>query len=193
MPSGFTYKVKDGTITDYKEFLKDSLPMYFHWIKKNESGVFEVEKPYSSRSEELKYSVDKLKALKKMTVKEKEEAVQKQYEKSLNEYKKTKETILIEKKRYKDILSEVKKWKVGKSCYSFKKYMINQLTESLEFDCNGSYYKNEPKKQDKDEWFNMMLDIYKKEIKYYKECINKEKEDYKEVKSLLKDFIKSIK
>lgn len=72
------------------------------------------------------------------------------------------------KDRYLKTLNEVKTWTPPtKDHENLKEFAIKQLTESIDFDCGTSYYENEVKKLDVDEWLKGQITRCKNSFDYH--------------------------
>lgn len=75
------------------------------------------------------------------------------------------------KDRYLKILSEVKQWEVPSDKHKgLKKFAIQQLEDSMNADCDTSYYDNQVIKMESiKEYRQKQIDRYEQDVKYYTE------------------------
>lgn len=108
---------------------------------------------------------------------------------SINESLEKKKTLLI---KYNIMLDKVNSWiPPSKDHVEFKKFMISQIEDSINWDCSTNYYTVEYSRI-KDmiplEFYNAMVSQLNKDLLYYKEQLHKE-----ETRTLERNFwIKSL-
>jgi hypothetical protein len=80
------------------------------------------------------------------------------------------------RKKYEAMLDNVNSWTPPtKDHEGLKKFMIEQITLSIQFDCNASFYENnQPKKFTGEEWRQLELREANKTLAYHKEENQKE-------------------
>jgi trans-aconitate methyltransferase len=111
-----------------------------------------------------------------MTVKQAAEKLKKQREDSAKENRKSlmdaKEAFL----RYNSMLLKVEHWKVPKELESLKKFMMDQLTESIKFDCSA-ITRVEKEKEDKttpSQYLKFLREDAQRDVEYHTEAYNRE-------------------
>lgn len=187
MPSGYTEGILSGTINDLNDFIwmcargfgafitqKDNIdeppilkekpnPYYKNKIKQllNEQQKYNEYTDNDWQNEYLKYIEDQLKDIDD-NIKEKIES----------------------KEKYENILNQVKEWiPPNENFHKLKSFMINQIEESIDFDCNTSFWQER-----KNKISNLKLEQYKRNVlndineslisnkKYYDEEVQRVKE-----------------
>lgn len=163
MPSGYTEGILSGTINDLNDFIwmcargfgafitqKDNIdeppilkekpnPYYKNKIKQllNEQQKYNEYTDNDWQSTYLKYIEDQLKDIDD-NIKEKIES----------------------KEKYENILNQVKEWiPPNENFHKLKSFMINQIEESIDFDCDTSFWQER-----KNKISNLKLEQYKRNV-----------------------------
>lgn len=163
MPSGYTEGILSGTINDLNDFIwmcargfgafitqKDNIdeppilkekpnPYYKNKIKQllNEQQKYNEYTDDDWQNEYLKYIEDQLKDIDD-NIKEKIES----------------------KEKYENILNQVKEWiPPNENFHKLKSFMINQIEESIDFDCDTSFWQER-----KNKISNLKLEQYKRNV-----------------------------
>ena len=162
MPTGYTCKVRDGEITDSNQFLWEvahqfggfvCIPSDFT-IDSDAEKFIKISTYYERNIQQLQKELEKYQTI---TDEELQKQIQDNYNKSLEENKKTRDTYRLYRKRYEDMLSKVKLWTPPTSEHeNIKRDAIIQLETSIECDCNEEYI-NEPVLYDVKEYRKDML------------------------------------
>jgi gas vesicle protein len=163
MPSGYTAGIQNGTINNLNDFIwtcargfgafitqKDNIdeppilkekpnPYYKNKIKQllNEQQKYNEYTEDDWQNEYLKYIEDQLKDIDD-NIKEKIES----------------------KEKYENILNQVKEWiPPNENFHKLKSFMINQIEESIDFDCDTSFWQER-----KNKISNLKLEQYKRNV-----------------------------
>lgn len=100
------------------------------------------------------------------------------------------------RKKYNDMLKRVEDWIPPTEDHKgLKEFMIEQINSSIEFDDMTSYYLKRIEELDKttfETWVEDQLDGFKREIKHYKEEIEKEEERVRSRNEWKNELVKSI-
>ena len=146
MATGYTHDVADGKVTDFNEFaLRCSCAMGVAIMMREEpSGPIDIDKCADDSS--IKYHKKALKkANKKAKKAQKTDAeILAGYDDYVSNGIKMAEASIAEarkkRKRYDDMLKKVEKWKPPTEEHiNFKKFMREQLRNSIDHDCNEKY------------------------------------------------------
>jgi len=172
MPTGYTANIADG-ISFEKFVMRCARGMGALVMMRDEPfGA-----PISERFEPSDYHVRKLadmeakrKLLGGMTAEKTETAARLAYEEELAYHAK-----ILQKKRdlraaYQGMLDKVNDWTPPTSEHiGLKKFMVDQLVRSVEFDCDEKYYlKNKPTQKTGEEWFASELEEVTRSIQYHR-------------------------
>ena len=105
-----------------------------------------------------------------MGIEEVEQLVEEYYQKEVESKRRYYEEKLALKDRYEKVLAEVKEWQPPTPDHnSLKDYAINQLQESIAFDCgNLEEYSKDIPKPTPEEYINSKIDHCIWEVNYYK-------------------------
>lgn len=149
MPTGYTDPVMRGEVTDLSEFAatvaRGFMPFVHMRDERMDAPLRMPEKPdnsYYVRS--AVESAEALRAWQWSTEEEKYAQWSEYYTKTVaDNQKRIAEKREIES-RYRRMLAQVHAVDVPSNVETFKKYMIDQLEDSIDFDCNTSYYEQEP-------------------------------------------------
>lgn len=182
MPTGYTAAVQDGSITELKDFAYSCARAMGACISMRDdpSG-----KPIPERFEPSTYYKDRLEqaqsdlaVLQLMTVEECAEEAQKEFEQSQEYERKRLKEKTEYRARYETMLRKVSDWR--NSPEGLKKFMMDQLHESIKWDCpdDEDWYtaglKEPPKLLTGEEWFDkrqqsLLRDVARSSEEYAKE------------------------
>lgn len=200
MPSGLTYKIYDGTDMTLRGFALNCVRQLGAGYHASDQGSKELplyEAPvlkvsdYHQKSQ--KEAESKLQHW--LEIRDKPEEAQREYEakyaenKQLNtDYEKTRKE---RRERYLTMLDKVVLWDLPEEYKSLKDLMINQIKESMDFDCHPSRIYTE-ERIPIDKWIQTHIDMYQDEIRYHKEQYAKEKKAVEENNAYLKGLYEEI-
>jgi hypothetical protein len=182
MPTGYTSKIYDGENVTGKEFLLDCARAFGACIEMRDDPLTkeipDEFKPSTYHEEQLKNYLIKLEEYKNTSIEDAEILSMKDYDEAeryrLNAIDKDNKLRL----RYQKALDEVQKWNPPtKEHEGLKKFAIEQLTESINFDCSGSYY-TPIKKLTGQEWLDKKIEECNWNIEY---CKKEQKEENERV------------
>ena len=99
------------------------------------------------------------------------------------------------RKRYESMLAKVKAWQPPtKDHDNFKKFMVEQLEKSIEWDCDVKYYKEqlEAPRQSPKEWLADMVSQAKRDIEYHTKHLSTDKIRSQERADWIQALMKSV-
>lgn len=142
MPTGYTHKVRDGEITEFAEFAKRcarGMGALITMRDESPDAPFPAEiKPdtgYHDRA--IADAEAKLTEFRKRTDEEWLQAARSDYEERLDSWRKIKQEKALYRQRYETMLAHVQAWDPPTEEHvGLKKFMIEQLTGSIDFDCS---------------------------------------------------------
>lgn len=196
MPTGYTSKIYDGEKCDWKDFVLLCSRAFGALVAMRDDSldteIPEEFKPSSYCKDQLKKAKDDLSKYTSMTIEEVNILVEKNYNNRIiannNNIKENNNL----KERYETVLKEVEKWTPPSSEHaSLKKYAIDQLKDSIKFDCHN--YDYEIKKESPEEFIKNNIEKCLKDIDYYTKEWNKEVERTKERNLWVKQLRESLK
>ena len=145
--------------------------------------------------DELNSAIKKLKILKKTTKKVLRQIFEKEF------LKRNKELLIsIEKthalqSKYESMLDKVNNWIPPSTEHDgLKKFMIEQIAESIKWDCSTSYYEEglSREKESFEEYYTDKLKSLEKDIKYHEEKYNEDVERTNKANQWIEDLYNSL-
>ncbi len=139
MPTAYTQKVQDGTITEFSDFALDCARAFGALVAlRDEPGAeipdrFEPSDHHFRQAEVAKAELSRLQGLSKHDA---EKEMTREIQKWRDRRTQTAHDLDMYRKRYGDMLDRVHRWTPPtKDHEELKKFMIEQLSESIKFDC----------------------------------------------------------
>lgn len=186
MPTGYTHGIEKGI--SFNEFVMGCARGR---DDSSDAPIPDEFKPSTYRADALKEFNEELVRLSKMSLKEAEIQADKDYKKSICQNKKIVDDKKLLEKKYNAMLDKVKAWIPPTPEHRcFKQFMIDQIQDSIGFDCDTSYYVRNPSvKQSAKEWLVERIESCKHDIEYHT------KENAEEIACCKKrsDWIKALK
>lgn len=202
MPTGYTFGIIDGTIKDFKSFAEKCTRAFLvHMRDESFDCEYKKREPSKYYLEKIEFNKKKLEEYKKLSIVE----IFNKSEKDLQEdlIKIENEIIKREKLHFKflSFIGEAERYEAPtKDHERIKNFMIEQLTSTMNQDCNYSYYLKEKNKlKDKIENINpekikqQSIKDLENNINLYEEEYNKELKRCNESNEWYDKFIESIK
>jgi hypothetical protein len=170
MPTGYTAEVGNGKITDLKTFaLQCARGMGALIMMRDEpfdAPIPERFEPSLYNQKALVEASEKLEWLQNLTSLEIEQEAVREHEETLQRWHKRKEENEAQYVAYSDMLTKVYAWQGAPE--GLKQFMIDQLQQSINFDC-GTSYEKEPQPQTGTQWFAEKLKALTWSIKHHAE------------------------
>ena len=140
MPTGYTLDLYDGKDITFEEFVLKCARAFGALIDMRDepmdAPIPERFEPSDHHLEELEKAKRRLKEIRKWNEEKAEQEAERAYREALKEREEFIKKNKLIRKRYEDMLSKVQKWKPPTIEHaSLKQFMIQQLLESIEFDC----------------------------------------------------------
>jgi len=188
MPTGYTNGILNGEIKTFDEFAKQCIRAFgaaIHMRDDDFNKEYEKRKPDNYYINSLNTAKEKLEKIKKAS----DNDIIKKHTKELKAYRKTYiekiKVIKKDKELLESFLNKAENFTPPTSEHeNFKKFMIQQLLETIKYDCNSYYYEQEL--HDVNERLNNinandirdnLVKRYEKDILYYTEGYEKEVEN----------------
>ncbi len=198
MPTGYTAPIAEGKIDNFPDFAMNCARAFGALVMMRDSPS-DAEIP--ERFEPLDYHPKKIADLRAELVRlEAMTGADATAERDMLEAKRIAERTnyadrkLEQKERYEAMLVDVRKWVPPTTDHAeMKKFMIQQLEESIDFDCRPSEYMSDPLPS-ADEWLADAISVAQKDIKYHEEKHREEverTEGRNEWLSALRDSLKT--
>lgn len=180
MPSSYTAGIQNGTINNLNDFIWTCARGFGAFITQKDDfdePLVLKEKPYPYYKNQVKKSLNEKQKYNEYT----EDDWQNEYSKyvktqleNINDNIKEKEEL---KEKYENILKQVKEWiPPNENFHKLKSFMINQIEESIDLDCEISFWKEQ-----KNKILNLNIETYKQDtINNIEEYLLSSKRYYKE-------------
>ncbi len=194
MSTGYTENIKNGV--SFENFVLQCARAFGALVTLRDesltSNVPNEIKPNNYHYDSWKLAKEKYKKYKKMSLKDAKELAKKEYDRRLEEYNQTINNTRDLEKKYIDMLRKVQNWKPPtKNHINLKNFMIEQIKDSMKFDCNMTYF-NPPAllspKEYKKEYLKMFINDKKYHLTHYKKEIKSCKEKTKWIQDLKKSL-----
>ena len=155
MPTGYTASVADGTLTDFCTFALRCARNFGATIMQREESMdilpkLREESDYAKQS--LAKSEEELARLKRMTLEKAQAEQEREHRERMRLNEEAREDHREKRERYTTMLEQVRRWKAPTADHrGLKKFMIEQLEESIRFDCDDEWLEEKPLEA-LDEW-----------------------------------------
>jgi len=178
MPTGYTAAIADGI--SFKDFVMQCARSRVALIEMRD---LPFDAPIPNQFEPSDYHVkqqrlaeDEVQRLLKMTDEEAEIEAQHDFEKACVDNTQSIEKTIKLRYKYEAMLEQVKAWNPPTAEHQeLKQFMIDQIIDSMNFDCNIDYYKqNQPRRLTGADWRKKKLDAAIDNYKYHKDAYLKE-------------------
>ena len=139
MPTGYTAEVANGKVTDFRTFALRCARQFGATIMQRDDPMEELPKlrvasDYYERS--LAESKARLAWLDTLDVEQANDEAAKEYGEAVKQNEKYRAERSLTKTRYEAMLSDVRAWEPPTPEHQeLKRFMVQQLTESIDFDC----------------------------------------------------------
>jgi hypothetical protein len=141
MPTGFTCDVQNGKITELGDFVLRCARAFGALITMRDDRIdtpipfrFDPDSYYVKSVEEKRRELDRLSKAAKVTLEREWES---DFKQEMDRFQESSERRALEKQRYESMLAKVKGWEPPTPDYDgLKKFMQEQLEESIKFDCS---------------------------------------------------------
>jgi bisphosphoglycerate-dependent phosphoglycerate mutase len=169
MPTGYTAAIKDGiSFKDYVLRCSKAIGYFYH-MRDDDLGKPPVINEDTYYQDQLKELIEKMKNPDRYSIEE--------YNKDVLEEREYKEKRFQEvqdlREKYEQMLKECKSWDVPSELDELKKFMIQQIESSIDFDCDPFEPYQQPSYE---EWKDAKIKKEKWSFDYYSEEANIEQE-----------------
>jgi len=170
MPTGYTCKVQDGRVTKLRDFALICARAFGATITmrddSSDTPIPERFEPSDYHTKRTKEAEERFNWLKSLTHEQADQEAKALYEKRVLDQKASLERIAQESARYRKILTQIQRWQVPEELKNLKDFMTEQITSSLESDCETSYY-GKIKPLTGDEWLLAEMKAVNEDIEYH--------------------------
>ena len=194
MPTGYTAKLYVGE-QSFRDFVLTCARAFGACIDMREDSL---DKAIPDKFEPTKYHIEQIEKYKKelkryvtMLSEDAENECEKEYQAEVKSYEKNIERQAKLKQRYESMSRKVKAWKLSTPDHQgLKNYMVQQLEESIKFDCG--YKSEKPKRLTTIRWLDEQIASAKRNIEYHTEENRKEVERTNERNQWIAELRKSL-
>lgn len=174
MPSGYTAVFEKRDDVTFEEFVwrcARAMGALIHM--RDEPMDAKIKLSYNNdtyHEDNIKKAVENLAIYSKMSLERAQAQMNKEYASSEKFAREAMKEHAVLRKRYTKMLDQVKAWNPPTFDHeNFKKFMIDQLTQSIDWDCNDKYYLEqlERPRQTAKEWLNDKIVEAKHDIEYH--------------------------
>lgn len=171
MPTGYTAPVQDGTVTDFADFAMICARAFGACITMrddpSDAVIPEQFAPSDYNAKALEKATAELAELEAMTPVERQVAADNANAAAIKAWDDYEAKKSIQRARYEAMLEKAREWSPPTSEHDgMKEFMIQQLTESIRFDC-GEPYDKRPSPKSVDDWFAKALAEANRNVAYY--------------------------
>lgn len=197
MPTGYTCDIQKGI--GFNKFVLGCAKAFGACVTMrddpHDTPIPEEFEPNTYDLEATEDAKKELKKFKKMSVKEANEAADKEYKSNIKEHNKTIKEKIELKKKCEDMLAKVQEWLPPTPDHvHFKDFMIEQISGSIDFDCDLTYYlEHKPTKLTGKEWLKQQIDRCEHDIEYHAKGHKEEVERVNQRNSWIKELRGSLK
>jgi vacuolar-type H+-ATPase subunit I/STV1 len=203
MPTGYTEGILNGKIKNFKDFARLCIRAFgaaVHMRDEDLDMSYKPESPSTYHLKEIKVHQKKLEKIKNMSsediIKAKKKSLNADKKYHLKEIKKTK----LQKEKIDSILKDVKAYRPPTSKHQgIKKFMIEQLEETIRWDCDAKYHDEEITKienalsvLDAKKIRKEMIDSENQDIQYHTKYYTQEVERCNERNEWARQYFESI-
>ena len=171
MPTGYTADIENGI--SFKEYALKCARAFGACVEMrddpNDAPIPEKFKVSDYHTKALAAAKRKLTEVSNLSIEDCAKRAEKEYNQRLKEHNETISKKLALKKRYEDMLAEVRAWKIPSPDHTeFARLMESQIVQSIDFDCDMKYYKeNKPQKLTGTQWKREAIADAKRDIEYH--------------------------
>lgn len=200
MPTGYTSDIYEGKEVSGKDFLIKCARAFGACIMMRDDSldapIPEEFKPNTYYSESLETAKKELKKFQYMTIEEAKDIIEKRYKDKIAENKKIRKERTEMKNRYLNTLADVYAWQPPtKDHIELKKYAIQQLEDSIKWDCGSDldeYYSLDVEKELPQAYIDSQIKSCFHDIQYYSEEQEKENKRVAGRNKWIKDLRESL-
>lgn len=171
MATGYTYPVKDGTVTDFPTFALQCARAFGALIEMRDDPAdapIRESKVSDYHENALALARTALEAHSRMMPADAERAAVAEHADAVERWKQRQAQKAAERNRYTAMLAQVEAWEPPTVEHvGLKEFMVQQLTESIRFDCSDSPYDAEPEKQTGQQWHAARTKSLMRDIEYH--------------------------
>lgn len=156
MATGYTDDVRNGKVTEFKDYALSCARAFGALVMMRDdpadAPIPDEFKPDDHHKEALAKSLAELSALHALTQDQREEKAKEYMIEKMRQYEENEKRVSSERERYESMLKKVRSWEPPTAEHQeLRKFMDDQLTKSIAFDCCG--WNKIPEKVSSRKWF----------------------------------------
>ncbi len=176
MPTGYTYPVADGKVTEFREFAMQCARAFGACImmrdEPQDAKIPDAFEPSDYHKKRLEETREGLIALGGMDLEDCDKAAREDYKKALDYHREYIDRIKRENARYYAMLEQVKQWEPPSEDHiEFKKFMVDQLETSV-----SACFSTAPTLKTAEQWRTDQAAKYAHDLEYHQQHWNEEVE-----------------
>lgn len=196
MPTSYTHNIAKGI--SFEEFALSCARAFGALVSMRDDtentpipDEIKLSNYYKEKLAEIK---SELTTIENLTPSEIKQRCTKEYQEHLNYQKERRKEMANLKKQYTTMLASVNKWAPPTVDHvELKGFMVDQITKSIDYDCDPSYYSEKVHKKDDRTWVSDKIKELKKDLAYYTKEYKKEIERCKERTKWIQALKQSLK
>jgi len=172
MPTGYTSRIADGI--SFEEFVMSCArgmgALIMMRDEPMDAPIPERFEPSDYHEKKLAEAQAELDRLKKITIDEADKQASIEFMEELDRHDKAMQNKAELRQKYESMLAQVNAWHPPSQDHEgFKKFMIEQITGSIEFDCDESHYiENPPMRMSAVDWLNKKVANAFRDVDYHR-------------------------
>jgi hypothetical protein len=179
MPTGYTHPVQEGKITTLREFAMNCARSFGACINMRDdpadAAIPERFEPHTAYYDEaLTKARAILDELPRLSTNECERRATAAHADKLDNHRRYAREKEEHRARYEALLAQVEGWHPPADLGELRKFMLDQLAQSIDFDCSTKYASPEPEKLSGEAWRDSELSQAARDLAYHTEERRKE-------------------
>lgn len=193
MPSGYTHKIQDGTMTSFKDFAMRCSQAFLIHLRDSDFVSRDIPKRefsdyYKNKIDETNEEINRIKS---MSIKEAKKEITKLNKELKKQNKEHEIKLKKERARYEKMLQKVEEWNPPtKEYYGIKGFMKEQIQSSIEHDCYP--WTQELIGSTPYDWKEAKLNKLASDLEYYQNEYKKEEQRCNDTNKWIDDFVSSL-
>ena len=192
MPTGYTKNISSGI--SFEEFVLNCARAFIYEMREvpEDTPIPENFEISFYHKVELEREEKSLKYWMGISDDEADRKTKRDYKEKIKRNKETIKEKTDLRKKYEKMLESVKNWIPPENHNELKKFMTQQIYDSIEIDCDTKYYHKESILQSGEEYKEARIEMIKKDIEYHKRNYEKEVERVNETDKWVKQLRESL-
>lgn len=137
MPTGYTSKLYEDEPQTLREFILDCSRAVLPFMKESSGPPPEQVEERSYHADKLREAHERLDAARALTMGDAEAAANAEYHQETTRRNAARRENEALRSRYESMLNDVRQWNAPELAEGLKRFMIEQLVESIKYDCDG--------------------------------------------------------